>query len=84
MALAISSQDKQLLCISDAVLHPIHIEQPDWYAVLDFDPQQVVTTERRLLNRAATEKALVITFHFPFPSLGHVLQKEERWQWQPI
>ena len=84
MALAISSGGEQLLCISDAVLHPIHVEQPDWYAAIEFAPQQVVTTRRRLLNRAAAEKALVLAFHFPFPGLGHVVQRGEVWQWQPI
>jgi glyoxylase-like metal-dependent hydrolase (beta-lactamase superfamily II) len=83
MALAISSGGEQLLCISDAVLHPIHVEQPDWYAAIEFAPQQVVTTRRKLLNRAAAEKALVLAFHFPFPGLGHVVQKGEGWQWDP-
>jgi len=84
MALAISSGDEQLLCISDVVLHPIHLEQPEWYAAVDFAPEQVMATRRRLLNRAAAEKALVLAFHFPFPGLGHVVQKGEGWQWQPI
>ena len=84
MALAISSAGEQLLCISDVALHPIHLEQPDWYAAVDFDPQQTVATRRRLLNKAVTEKALVLAFHFPFPGLGCIVQKREAWQWQPI
>ncbi|MDY6918394.1 MAG: MBL fold metallo-hydrolase [Chloroflexota bacterium] len=82
MALAISSGDRQLLCISDAVLHPIHVEQPEWHAAVDFAPEQVVSTRRRLLKKAATERALVFAFHFPFPGLGHVTQKEDTWQWR--
>ena len=84
MALAISSGGEQLLCISDAVLHPIHLEHPEWYAAVDFAPEQVVATRRRLLNRATAENALVLAFHFPFPGLGHIVQKGEGWQWQPI
>jgi len=84
MAVAIASDSEQLLYISDAVLHQIHLEQPDWYATVDFAPEQVVTTRRRLLNLAAAEKALVLAFHFPFPGLGYVIQKGEGWQWQPI
>ncbi len=84
MALKISSGDEQLLCISDTVLHPIHLEQPEWYAAVDIIPEQVVDTRRRLLGRAATEEALVLAFHFPFPGLGNVVQKGEAWQWQPI
>jgi len=84
MALAISSKGEQLLCISDAFLHPIHVEQPDGYAAVDFDHQQVINTRRRLLNLAETGKALVLAFHFPFPGLGHVIRRGERWLWQPI
>jgi glyoxylase-like metal-dependent hydrolase (beta-lactamase superfamily II) len=84
MALEISSEGEKLLCISDAVLHPIHLEQPEWHAAVDFDPKQVVATRRRLLDRAASGKALVLTFHFPFPGLGRAVQKGEGWQWQPI
>jgi glyoxylase-like metal-dependent hydrolase (beta-lactamase superfamily II) len=84
MAVAISSRRQQLLCISDTVLHPVHLEQPEWYAVVDSDPKQVVATRHRLLNKAAVEKALVLAFHFPFPGLGHVVRKGTGWQWQPI
>jgi len=84
MALAISSGSEQLLYISDAVVYPIHLEQPDWYPAVDFMPEQAMATRRRLLDRVAAEKILMIACHFPFPGLDHVLQKEERGQWQPI
>jgi glyoxylase-like metal-dependent hydrolase (beta-lactamase superfamily II) len=84
MALAISSIDDKLLVLSDTVLHPIHLERPEWHAVFDIDPQQTVSTRRRLLHKAMVERYLVLAFHFPFPGLGYVLQKGEGWQWQPI
>jgi glyoxylase-like metal-dependent hydrolase (beta-lactamase superfamily II) len=84
MALAVSSNGERLLCVSDVVLHPIHLERPEWCAVVDFDPKQVETTRRKILTRAATEKALVLAFHFPFPGLGHVVPRGERWHWQPV
>lgn len=84
MTVAISSEGQQLLCIGDAFLHPIHLEQPGWCAAVDFAHEQVVATRRRLLHQAAVEKALVLAFHFPFPGLGHVVQKGTEWQWQPI
>ena len=84
MALGISSEGEQLLCISDTVLHPIHLEHPEWCAAVDFNPDQVVVTRRRILNRAANDKTLVLSFHLPFPGLGHIVEKGEAWQWQPI
>ena len=84
MALAISSGGQQLLCISDTVLHPIHLEQPEWHATVDLAPEQVVATRRKLLSKATAEKALVLGFHFPFPGLGYVIREKDTWQWQPI
>ena len=84
MALSVSSGGEQLLCISDTVLHPVHLEQPEWCAVVDNNPQQVASSRRKLLSLAATEKALVLAFHFPFPGLGHVIPRGDGWQWQPI
>ena len=84
MALDVSSKGEQLLCVSDTVLHPIHLEQPEWFAVVDFDPEQVVATRCRILTKAAAEKALLLAFHFPFPGLGRIAQEGEAWQWQPI
>jgi glyoxylase-like metal-dependent hydrolase (beta-lactamase superfamily II) len=84
MALAISSDNEQLLYMSDAVLNPIHLEQPEWYPAFDLAPEQAMATRRQLLARVAAEQALVIACHFPFPSLGHIIQRGEAWQWQPI
>ena len=84
MALAISSDSQQLYYISDAVLYPIHLEQPDWYPAFDFAPEKAIATKRQLLDRVIAEKALMIACHFPFPGLGHVTQKGEGWQWEAI
>jgi glyoxylase-like metal-dependent hydrolase (beta-lactamase superfamily II) len=84
MAVAVVSGFAQLLYISDTAIHPIHVEQPDWYSVFDLAPDQAVASRRQLLQRAAAERALVHGFHFPFPGLGHVVQAGDAWAWQPI
>jgi glyoxylase-like metal-dependent hydrolase (beta-lactamase superfamily II) len=84
MVLDISSGAEQLLCVADAVLHPLHLEYPEWYSVFDVLPEQVVATRRSLLDGVAAEKILVLAFHFPFPGLGYVVSKDETWQWRPI
>lgn len=84
MAVEISSNSEKLLCISDVVLHPIHMEMPEWYAAVDVATDQVVSTRKKLLKKAADKKVKVIAFHFPFPGLGYVVAKGKAWQWQPI
>jgi glyoxylase-like metal-dependent hydrolase (beta-lactamase superfamily II) len=82
-ALSITSAGEQLLYLVDTVLHPIHIEHPQWVAAFDFDPDQTIATRRRLLQRAADEKALVLAYHFPAPGLGTVVAQGDGWAWQP-
>jgi glyoxylase-like metal-dependent hydrolase (beta-lactamase superfamily II) len=84
MAVAISSRGEQLICVSDAFLHPIHIEHPEWHAAHEESLEQLMKTRHLLLNKATTEKALMLAFHFPFPGVGYVVQKGTGWQWQPI
>lgn len=84
MVLAITSGGEQLLCIADLVFHPIHLQHPEWFAAVDISREQVAATRRRLLDRAASDKSLVLAFHFPFPGLGHVVPKGDVWQWRPL
>lgn len=84
MALLISSGDEQALHLADTVLHPIHLERPEWYPLYDLQQEQAASTRRKLLDRAAAENALVLSYHFPFPSLGYLSQKNKGWEWEPI
>jgi len=83
-AVSVLSEEEQLLCVADAFLHPIHIEHPEWHATFDVAPEQLAKTRHFLLSKAATEEALVLASHFPFPGVGRVIRKGTGWQWQPI
>jgi glyoxylase-like metal-dependent hydrolase (beta-lactamase superfamily II) len=84
VALTVRSEGQELLCIGDAAAHPIHVEHPGWYMVFDDYPEEALRTRRRLLERAVAENALVFDPHFPFPAVGHVAERQGRWQWQPL
>lgn len=84
IALSVSSGGDHLLCASDTVLSPIHLEKPDWLSVFDFEPEKAAATKRKIFDLAAAEKSMVFAFHFPFPSLGYIIKNGNGWQWQPI
>lgn len=84
MAVDITSNDEELLCVGDVITHPIHTERVDWIIESDCHPDQAIRTRIQLLDRAATTHARVFAFHFDFPSIGHVRQQQEAWQWQSI
>ncbi|MFC1996740.1 MBL fold metallo-hydrolase [Chloroflexota bacterium] len=81
MVVRISSGEEQLWYMSDAFIHPLHIEQPDWYAEVDVDPEQSVNTRYSLLKQVATRQPLIHCFHFPFPGLGYIRESNNRYRW---
>lgn len=83
MGVELVSGDARLLHVADAVLHPVHIEQPGWCSSVAFDAVKVKDSRLRLFNKAVSEKAKVMAPHFPFPGLGSVVPKGEAWQWRP-
>lgn len=84
MALKISSQEKHLMYISDIILHPLHLTEPQWYTAVDISPEKVLTTRHKVLSELAAKNILVMAFHFPFPGLGHIILKGGNWDWEPL
>jgi glyoxylase-like metal-dependent hydrolase (beta-lactamase superfamily II) len=85
IAVRITSRDQTLLHISDVVLHPLHLEHPDWLPVFDVLPPEAATSKRRIFDEAAAEQHLVFAHHFPpFPNLGHVHKNGQGWRWEPL
>jgi glyoxylase-like metal-dependent hydrolase (beta-lactamase superfamily II) len=85
IALSVASGGEQLLHVSDAVLHPLHLEHPEWIPVFDMLTEQASASKHRIFNLAAEEDALVFAHHFPpFPNLGRIRKQAQGWRWQPI
>lgn len=85
MVIAFCSGNQYLLYTSDTVLHPLHLEHPDWLPIYDLLPEQAAASKHTVFNLAAERRALVIGQHFhPFPSLGHVIRKGNGWHWLPV
>ena len=72
-AFAVASGTGRLLVQSDVTNIPeLFLRHPDWHVMYDYDADQAQATRHRFYDMAAAEKALVVGYHFPFPSLGHV------------
>ncbi len=80
--ITVSSGGLEFIYIGDLIYDPKDIENPNWYSVFDFDPEQVVVTRNRVFEQAAREKALLMASHLPFPGLGYVSKREPGWRWQ--
>ncbi len=81
IALIIHSGREQLLYISDAFLHPLHIERIDWQTNYDLDHQKAKLSRIKLLELAYKDNMLVNAFHFDFPGLGRIDKRSGTWVW---
>lgn len=81
MALLIESGGERLLHIVDAAHHPAQITYTDWSPRFDRQPELARVTRRTLIERAARENLPVMTYHFPFPGLGRVVQRGQMAVW---
>ncbi len=86
LVIVVQSEGQELIYTADAMLHPIHVDHPDWCASgIDINCEGVVKSRRALYERAASAHSLVLAFHFmPFPSLGHIDRVGEGWRWIPL
>lgn len=69
IAVEINSRGETLIDAVDAVLHPILIEQLEWYSSVDLIPEKTLASRRHLLKRAVEKGATLMAFHFPSPGL---------------
>ena len=84
MVVSIASDGERLLYTGDTVLHPLHLEHPDWLPVFDILPEPAAASKQRIFDLAAATGSRVLGQHFPpFPNLGHIVKREVGWEWLP-
>ncbi len=81
IALIIGNKNDQLLYISDAFLHPIHIEKMNWQTNYDLDHEKAKNTRLKLLDLAYKEGMKINAFHFDFPGIGTAQKENLNWKW---
>jgi glyoxylase-like metal-dependent hydrolase (beta-lactamase superfamily II) len=59
------------------------LRRPMWEFAYDTDPKQSAQTRARMLERLATDRHAMLSYHFPWPGLGHVAKEGEGYAWIP-
>jgi glyoxylase-like metal-dependent hydrolase (beta-lactamase superfamily II) len=81
---AISSGSQVLVNTGDLAHHQILLlRRPNLEFSFDTDPKQSAQTRSRMLDRLATDRHAVLSYHFPWPGLGHVAREGEGFGWHP-
>ncbi len=77
------TQASPILHFGDTLFHPLYAQNPRWPDTMALDPEQEVISRRRMLERAAESKALVLTGHIPFPGMGTIRHQADAYCWHP-
>ena len=78
VAVNIASQGQNAVMIGDMMHSPIQLAHPEWSPSFDFDRLLSAETRKRFLDSHCETDTLVLTAHFPSPSVGHVVAHAER------
>jgi glyoxylase-like metal-dependent hydrolase (beta-lactamase superfamily II) len=84
-AFAVVSGNSKVLIQSDVTNIPeLFLRNPDWHVAFDVDPMTAQATRHKFYDMASAEKALVVGFHFTFPSIGHVEKDGSKYRLVPV
>ena len=78
VAVNIASRGHIAVMIGDLMHNPIQLAHPDWSPNFDHDPALSAATRKHFLDSHCETGILVLTAHFPSPSVGHVVPHAER------
>ena len=84
MSVHLSSGSEELLLTADVVVNStISFLHPEWPFEFDMDIERATKARVDFLDRAATDKTLVGSYHLPFPGFGHVVREGSGYRWLP-
>ncbi|MBM3944860.1 MAG: MBL fold metallo-hydrolase [SAR202 cluster bacterium] len=82
--LALLSGKERGLVLGDALHVMPQLSETDWEEAGDTDPALAVSTRKKLLERAAREKAVVAVSHFMSENIGRVSKSARGYAWMPL
>lgn len=74
----VASQGRTAVMIGDLMHSPIQLAHPEWSPNFDFDPALSAETRRHFLDSHCETDTVILTAHFPSPSVGLVVPGVER------
>jgi len=85
LTVEIERAGKKFVMLADAVHHFVmSFRRPEWHVRFDYDAQVGSDTRRKVLDRIASERSLVMCYHTPWPGVGHVRAREGAFDWMPV
>jgi glyoxylase-like metal-dependent hydrolase (beta-lactamase superfamily II) len=82
-AILFTSGNEQFMHMGDVAHNPVtSLQHPDWTPIFDYEPTQAIKSRKAILDRVATDRVMVMGYHFPFPAIGHVVRHDTAYHWE--
>ena len=75
VAIHVKSRRHRAAMCGDLIHSPLQLAQPDWTCNSDYDLAASAATRKRFLREHCDTDTLVLTAHFPSPSMGHIVSR---------
>ncbi len=80
----IYSGDDELIHLADiSHTHTLLLAHPEWGNSFDYDFEEANETRRKMLSRVAAKRQRVFSYHFPWPGIGFIRNREAAFEWVP-
>ncbi|MNP63591.1 hypothetical protein D3C76_1590010 [compost metagenome] len=60
------------------------LQRPQWGFLFDYDNAAAAQTRMKVLEEVARKRYAVLSYHFPFPGHGHLVERDGSYRWLPI
>jgi len=78
VAVNLASKGHRAAMCGDLIHHPVQCAHPDWNPKFDLDPVRAAVTRRQFLDQHCDTGSVIMTAHFPSPSIGHLVHRDNR------
>jgi glyoxylase-like metal-dependent hydrolase (beta-lactamase superfamily II) len=82
-SISFTSGREQFVYMGDIAHNPVtSLQHPEWTPIFDYDPAQAIKSRKAILDRVATDRVMVMGYHFPFPAVGYVVRRDMAYHWE--
>ena len=75
VAIHLKSRKSRGVISGDLIHSPVQLAYPEWSPFYDNDRELACRTRRQFLERNCDRDIVVMTMHFPLPSIGHIIER---------
>jgi len=82
VAVHLKSRGHHAVMCGDLIHTPLQLAEPGWSLNSDYDLEAAANTRMAFLNTYCDSDSLILTAHFPSPSIGHIISKDHRFDFR--